>query len=226
LIIVTGCGRSGTSAVARMLHESGISVGHELIPADEGNAEGYFEERPVVQLNDEIVQTAGLAQFFSTASRELILECARPLDERMHTLAAGATPAWKDPRFSWTLEAWLPYFEEPPRVIVCLRNPAEVIASAMRYYGMAGDDGWRAIGHVWRVETERLLEIITAFRLEATCVEFDALHADIHAVAGELSAFTGNEICPVGVRSDLRHHHTDMPEEFARLYDCVRALGR
>ncbi|HET6615259.1 MAG TPA: hypothetical protein VFH62_05185, partial [Dehalococcoidia bacterium] len=96
MIIVAGSGRSGTSAVARMLHESGMCVGRDLIPPDEGNAEGYYEERAVVQVNDEIVQTAGLGTWFSAASRALILECAAPLADRMRALAAEATAAWKD----------------------------------------------------------------------------------------------------------------------------------
>jgi len=49
--IICGSGRSGTSAVARLLHEAGLSVGHELIEPDEHNAEGYFEERQVVKIN-------------------------------------------------------------------------------------------------------------------------------------------------------------------------------
>ena len=208
-----------------MLHESGISVGRELIPPDEGNAEGYYEERPVVQLNDEIVQTAGLGTWFTTATREHILECARPLAERMRELAADATPTWKDPRFSWTLEAWLPAFAVPPRVIVCLRNPAEVIASTMQYYGMSGDEGWRAIAHVWRTETERLIEMIDAFSLDAMCVEFDELHARPAGVAESIGAFVGCAVRPIGVRDDLRHHRAGLPDEFVELYERVRALG-
>lgn len=225
MIIVAGSGRSGTSAVARMLHESGIVVGRELIPPDEGNAEGYYEERGVVQLNDEIVQTAGLGTWFSAASRELILECAQPLADRMRALAAEATPAWKDPRFSYTLEAWLAFFDAPPAVIVCLRNPSEVIASAMRYYGMAGDEGWRAIAHVWRSENERLLEIIDAHGLRATCVEFADVIADPEGIAAKLSRFLRRPVCATGVRADLRHHSAPLPDEFVELYERVRALS-
>jgi len=225
MIIVAGCGRSGTSAVARMLHDSGICVGRELIPPDEGNAEGYYEERAVVQLNDEIVQTAGLGAFFTNPSRADILTCARPLAERMRELAAEATPAWKDPRFCWTLEAWLEAFDAPPRVVVCLRNPSEVIASAMRYYGMADDEGWRAIAHVWRSENERLLEVIDAHSLTATCVEYDDVLSKPERVAACLSAFLRQEVRPAGVRADLRHHRGELPDEFVELYVRVRRVG-
>ncbi|MEX0750099.1 MAG: sulfotransferase [Dehalococcoidia bacterium] len=218
MIIISGCGRSGTSAVARLLYDSGVSVGRDLIPPDEGNAEGYYEERAVVELNDEIVQTAGLGAFFATASREHMLACARPLVERMRELAAEATPAWKDPRFCWTLEAWLDAFDAAPRVVVCLRNPSEVIASTMRYFGMSNDDeGRRAVAHVWRSENERLLAIIQAHALEATCVEYDDLLADPAAVAARLAAFIGQPLRAAGVRADLRHHRAALPDELANL---------
>lgn len=208
-----------------MLHESGIAVGRDLIPADEGNAEGYFEERPVVQLNDQIVQTAGLGAWFATASREHMLECAAPLVDEMRALAADATPAWKDPRFSWTLETWLGVLNQAPRIVVCLRNPSEVIGSTMRYYGMEGEEGRRAVAHVWRTETERLLEVIHAFSLAATCVEFDELHQDADNVASRLSRFAGGTVRPIGVRPDLRHHREEPSAEFAELYGRMKALG-
>jgi hypothetical protein len=226
MIIIAGCGRSGTSAVARMLHDSGICVGRDLIPPDEGNAEGYYEERAVVQLNDEIVQTAGLGAFFTNPSREAILACALPLADRMRDLAAEATPAWKDPRFCWTLEAWLDAFESPPRVVVCLRNPSEVIASAMRYYGMVDDEGSRAIAHIWRTENERLLEIIEAYKLAATSVVYDDVLEHPEQVAACLSAFLEHDVQPTGVRADLRHHRADLPDEFAELYGRVKNVGR
>jgi hypothetical protein len=225
VIIITGCGRSGTSAVARMLHDSGISVGRDLIPADQGNAEGYFEERPVIELNDHIVSAAGLDAWFAAPSREAVLACARPLYDRMRELASGATPAWKDPRFCWTLEAWLPLFEPPLRVIVCLRNPAEVVASTMRYYGVTGDEAWRATAHVWRSENERLLEVVETFALDVACVEYDALHQDPAAAATRIARFLGAPVRASGVRGDLRHHRTAMPYEFAELYELVRRLG-
>jgi hypothetical protein len=209
-----------------MLHESGIAVGRDLIPADEGNVEGYYEERAVVEVNDAIVQSAGLGAFFATASREQIVECARPLRERMVALASCATPAWKDPRFCWTLEAWLPHLASPARVIVCLRNPGEVVSSTMRYFGMADDDGRRAVEHVWRCENERLLEIIETHALDATCARYDELVERPDAVASQLSAFVGARVHAEGVRAELRHHAETMPPEHAELYERVASVGR
>src|SRR6185436_1564043 len=102
-----GSGRSGTSAVAKLLHNAGLAAGHDLIEADESNADGYFEERAVIKLNDCILRDTRLNERFATASREQVLDAAVPYRDEMRDLVATATPLWKDPRFCWTLEAWL-----------------------------------------------------------------------------------------------------------------------
>ncbi|HEX5478141.1 MAG TPA: hypothetical protein VFY79_00325 [Dehalococcoidia bacterium] len=226
MFIIAGSGRSGTSAVAKLLHLSGVSVGHDLIEPDESNADGYFEERAVVEANDLILQSAGLVEWFTTAMRAEIIDASRPHEDVMRALVGQATPAWKDPRFSWTLEAWLPLFRERPRVIVCLRSPDEVAASTLRYYGADGEEPRRAVRHVWRAQYERLLDVIGDHGLEATCVEYAALHGP----AGDnevrrLSAFVGRELDASGVRRELRHHQAPVDADLAALYERVRALA-
>jgi len=225
VIIITGSGRSGTSAVARLLHESGISVGRDLIEADRGNTEGYFEERAVVAMNERLLAGAGLHEWFATVSRERMLEIAEGHREEMRALAATATPAWKDPRFCWTLEAWLRHFDEKPRILVCLRSPEEVIASTTEYFGLASDEAKRAAAHVWRAEYERLIEIIDAHGLDATCVEYDALLGDTERTIGGLSSWLGRPIDASGLRRHLRHHARAVPDEYLPLYERVRGLG-
>jgi hypothetical protein len=224
MIIVTGCGRSGTSAVAGMLHRSGIAVGHDLIPADDNNADGYFEERAVVQANDAIISATPLVDRFANPAREEILAAAAPHAGAMRGLVEYATPAWKDPRFCWTLEAWLPALCHAPRVIICLRSPAEVVASTMRYYGMTTDDDARSVVHTWRTENERLAEIVESHALVTTVVEFDRLIGQTDAVARELSGFVGKPIV-AGVRGELRHHRAGIDDELRAVYERVLALG-
>ena len=225
MYIICGSGRSGTSAVARLLHEGGLSVGRDLIEPDASNPEGYFEERAVVAVNEAILNDCGLREWFSTANREEIRDAASCRAEVMRALADEATPAWKDPRFSWTLEAWLPFLTEPPRVIVCLRSPAEVAASVMRYYGMVGGEARRAVEHTWRVQYERLLEIIGEHDLDAMVVEYSALQSDPGAAVTALASFTDARLDASLVRVDLRHHEAPVPEHLRAIYDDVRALG-
>ncbi|HZP57456.1 MAG TPA: hypothetical protein VFC53_07860 [Dehalococcoidia bacterium] len=226
MIIIAGSGRSGTSAVAKLLHTAGIRVGRDLIEPDAGNPDGYFEERAVVRVNESILHDAGLDGWFSTASRARVREASRPHRDVMRALVRDATPAWKDPRFCWTLEAWLEVLPADPRVIVCLRSPAEVVASTLHYYGLAGDEPRRAIEHLWRAEHARLLDVIRDHRLDATSVAYAALHgAGARAEIAALSRFAGRPLDPAGVRRDLRHHAAPVAPEFATLYDAVRSLS-
>src|SRR3990170_2649377 len=59
--IVTGAGRSGTSAVARVLHESGVRIGRNLAPASDVNAEGFYEDLDVVLLHERMLTELGMA---------------------------------------------------------------------------------------------------------------------------------------------------------------------
>ena len=225
MILICGSGRSGTSAVARLVHEAGISVGNDLIEPDEFNAEGYFEERLVVMMNDALLNDVGLHRWFSVASRAEILSAARARGDMMRRIAADATPAWKDPRFSWTLEAWMELLPEPPRVIVCLRSPDEVVASTLRYYGLGGDEPTRAVEHTWRTQYERLLEVIDEYRLDALSMDFGALNADPDAAIVPLERFVGRKLDAGFVRRDLRHHRGGVPDHLRAVYDRVAALG-
>lgn len=225
MFLIAGSGRSGTSAVARLLHEAGILLGRDLIEPDEFNAEGYFEERGVVTMNDALLNDVGLHRWFNGASREAILGAARGRSEAMRELAAAATPAWKDPRFSWTLEAWMEVLPERPRVIVCLRSPAEVVASTLRYYGLAGDEPTRAVEHQWRAQYERLIEVIAEYGLDALSIEYGALQAAPSSAVAPLERFVGRALDVGFVRGDLRHHVGAVAPGLQAVYDRVAALG-
>lgn len=225
MIIVTGSGRSGTSAVAQVLHQSGISVGNDLLEADESNAEGYFEERMVVMMNDALLNDVGMREWFHAASREEILAAARARGDTMREIAAKATPAWKDPRFCWTLEAWMGVLPEKPRLVVCLRSASEVVGSTLKYYGLADAEAVRAVEQAWHDGYARLLEIIDAYALEAVTVEFNAMYTDPNAAMSAVARLAGRELDCGSVRRDLRHHEAPMPGHLRDMYARVLRLG-
>ena len=245
-IIVTGAGRSGTSAVARVLHESGVSMGCDLAGPDESNSTGYYEEIPVIRVNDHILSAASpdrdlalhpdrpqagrrIEASFSQAapSRSEVLAAAQPQEAEIGRLAAGlpGVGGWKDPRFCWTLEAWLPHLPSKPRLIVCLRSPEDGARSTMRYFGLVDDAARESVYQLWADQYERLLEFVADFRLEATCVEYPALIEDPEPSVERLSAFVGRPLRSQYVNPSLRNHATDVPERFTGLYARVLELG-
>ena len=222
-LIVTGPGRSGTSAVARVLHESGFAVGEAFAPASRHNERGFYEESAVVELNERIFDDCGMTGMQRCPSREEVLDAAvRYRDEMRRLVAASTAHGWKDPRFCVTLEAWLPHFASPPRVVVCLRSPEAFVQSAVRAYGVVPrerlEDWWA--GHL-----RRALDTIAAYRLGATCVAYDDLLAHPRDIVRALSRFVAHPLDARYVEPALRHHAQRVPPHHRPLYDEVRALA-
>ena len=223
--IVTGAGRSGTSAVTRVLHESGIRMGSDFDEPTQYNATGYYQERAVYIVNEEMLAEMGMAGFKGAnrwASRSTVLAVAEGYANRLAEIAASDTDGWKDPIFSATLEAWLPYLPCRPKLIVCLRSPAAYASSVMNIYGVVNIN---AVMKQWANHYRRLLEVIRDYQLEATCVEYDNLIAAPEETVAELSRFAGRPLDAQYVRGDLRRFVHQVPKRYTRLYHRVRALG-
>jgi hypothetical protein len=225
LIIVTGAGRSGTSAVAQVLHEAGISMGLDFHEPSEYNPTGYYEDRWITHVNDGILTAAGLRGWFRRASRERVLEAAAPYREEMARIASEAGGGWKDPRFCWTLEAWLPQLERPPKLIVCLRSPRAVVDSTLRRYGQTSDTARRHVAVHWSRQYRRLLEVVHDHKLPALCVEYDALVADPAAAVERLARFVGRPLDAAAIDRSLRHEAAAVPKHHRAVYRQVQDLG-
>ena len=55
IVCVLGMHRSGTSALSKLITQLGFQAGDNLIPADEDNEEGYFEDIDIYRLNQDIL---------------------------------------------------------------------------------------------------------------------------------------------------------------------------
>ena len=143
-ILVLGMHRSGTSAVTRLLNMMGAYVGTEdsLLEAHtenldglwEQNRKGFWERKDVVDLNEEVLTSLGLAwnrpaAFNPNTLKSPDLDWAR---KRIHKILAALEPsrpwALKDPRLCLTLPLWLEQLEVPV-VVMVWRDPVEVAAS-------------------------------------------------------------------------------------------------
>lgn len=131
-----GLGRSGTSLAARAVNLLGVDLGAEetMLPSDDLNPQGYWEQRQVVELNDEILAALG-GTWWRPPSRRPGWEAMpelEPFRRRIEDLVAGfGERRWgfKDPRTTLTLPLWRSVVGDFDHV-VCLRDPLEVAASA------------------------------------------------------------------------------------------------
>lgn len=140
--VVLGMHRSGTSALAGVLHLLGVNFGEDLIGPSESNARGHFELTAAVALNDRILRA-----FRSRWKRSFRLPAdwregvAKDLlaFQREFTPPPGLVWGLKDPRICRLVPVWREILRErgaEPRFLICLRHPDEVAASLVRRDGM------------------------------------------------------------------------------------------
>jgi len=121
VILVVGVGRSGTSAVAGIMHRLGVFMGDSFVSASDQNKYGTFEDKEFFELNRLVIDQAKpvgvLQEFVSKRSEE-------------HPDIWGL----KDPALVHTIGV-LGIDKDDLRVIVCGRNKNSNIRSLMRAYG-------------------------------------------------------------------------------------------
>jgi hypothetical protein len=141
IVAITGMHRSGTSLATRIIQLAGLSLGSEdgIAPPGRDNPAGYWENRYVTELNDEILAALGGSwdhppvlvegwqhdpslDPYRARVREVIDRYYAPaLDE--HGLVGC-----KDPRLSILLPFWRTVVEIPTTIVLA-RRPLEVAAS-------------------------------------------------------------------------------------------------
>lgn len=176
MIIITGMHRSGTSFSANMLYELDLTFGEPqmLMPADQWNPHGYYENTEIHILNDHLllgdlapirqfrtvspekrsiplrlVMTAFRIRYSLTGGRRAISRRADRHANDIRKLAENyQNVAIKDPRFSHTIGAWS-RFVTIDRVLYSFRHPFEVARSLQARYSLPMWMGYRFwYGHV------------------------------------------------------------------------------
>lgn len=224
-VIVTGTGRSGTSAVTRVLHESGLRMGTEFDPPSEYNPAGFFEDCDARAINILILGEAGLSDVRTIRSwpgRASIVAVAEKYAREMEEIASRGVSGWKDPRFAITLEAWLPHLPRRPKIVVCLRSPEAFLQSVVQIRGLVDR---KSVERWWVEELRHVLDVVRDYRLEATCIEYDDLLAHPEEVVSELSSFVGVPLDAKYIQPEFRHFSYTVPRRHAALYARVLSLA-
>jgi GT2 family glycosyltransferase len=138
-IVVLGMHRSGTSALAGMLHHLGVALGDRLMPATEANPRGYWEHLDIVAVHQDLMAAFGRAwdDIRPLPGGYVDSEAALAVRGRLARILQrdfGASALWgvKDPRLCRLTGVWLPLFDAlavEPRFVLNLRDPADVAAS-------------------------------------------------------------------------------------------------
>jgi len=151
IVIVTGMHRSGTSALAGLLHSNGIIMGddqdfvfdddpHYLKITREENPKGFYENSRFRSLNDLILSQNGYhVHRFSPYIPDNIVVSEQANDVMNQLLAEYSYryPVWgfKDPRTCLTIDLWQKFFSKKKvdiKTVVINRRRQDVVASMQR----------------------------------------------------------------------------------------------
>ena len=128
-ILVIGIARSGTSTVARILHEElGVSMGHDFPDPDDNNPKGYYEDLIVKDLNKGFVQ--GRLSY-----REWFVGTFKYISDRLHEHIPWGV---KNVRLASLLGLYLQFFDNP-LIIRCVRDPDLVVNSHIKCFSHRPD---------------------------------------------------------------------------------------
>lgn len=209
--------RSGTSLVAKTLHDAGLFLGEkgDFLPADPDNPDGFFEHQALMQLNDELLAACGGA--WDRVPERLPGGAGDPRVAHLRDRAAAAlerlrrpAPAWgwKDPRTSLTARFWLDLVPDL-RFIVCVRSPLEVALSLKGRDGIPYAESLR----LWQAHYAALGEVVPEHRRLVT--HYGAHLRNPRAEARRLISFAGLGEAKIGVavgasKSELHRHRIDI----------------
>lgn len=169
-IIVLGMHRSGTSAFSGVLGILGVNLGTDLLDARKENPKGFYENRKIIQLNEQLLEKLDSAAdsvhalpegwWDTKALNPLIAEATR-----LVKMEFGDTSilGMKDPRLCRLLPFWKRVFREleiEPCFVIPLRNPLETAASLKK------------LRHGFPVERTLMLWVTHMFEAELYSREF------------------------------------------------------
>jgi hypothetical protein len=209
--------RSGTSIAARALQLLGVSLGDEsgLLPPGRDNPAGYWENRYIQELDDEILAELGGAWdeppvLVSGWEQDEALDPFRERGQAILATYFASTPTggvigWKDPRLSLLLPFWRTVRPIDATVVV-VRDPREVAASLAARNAM--DPGRAAV--LWL----RYLLAATANDPEHLLVDqrelFDELPSTLERMATHLGLAAPSDAARAAAAEHLddglRHH--------------------
>jgi hypothetical protein len=240
VICIIGMHRSGTSMIARLLHQCGLYLGpdDQLLGAHDGNPEGHFEHTEFLNIDDALLQHLGGSWEFppelkpgweKDPSLEDLLTKARAL---LETFSGKSSWGWKEPRTTILLPFWKSVIPNL-RFVICVRSPLDVAKSLARRDRLTIERGvvlWNRYMRAAIEDTEGCPRMLTFY---------DDFFANGTAEADKLLRFCGlqkpedSSVRDSVIRAEFRHHLSEMadlledrsiPTEYKLMYMSLRAL--
>ena len=113
-VFVVGMGRSGSSAIARVISLCGAALPLEIVPPNYGNPAGYWEPARAIEINEAFLQANGSSWYDAGFALQISPPAGAPRERLVDEIAQflesgfGAGPViLKEPRISGLLPYWI-----------------------------------------------------------------------------------------------------------------------
>jgi len=179
IILVLGMHRSGTSAVAGLLHFGGVFMGERLLGRDRRsvhNKKGHWEDLELININDKILNFFGGS--WSRVPELDFDKLPSELKKQMSNLVYRYNVnhrvwGWKDPRMSVVFSMWYEIIKlEKLKVLYVNRDRRAVVKSLLkRNRSMSGEEA----GRLWEFYNEMILLNIEKYNLRSLFLNYEEL---------------------------------------------------
>lgn len=156
--LITGMHRSGTSLVARLFYEVGADMGNpeQFYRPDKWNPDGYFEQPDIHAINMPLINGPWwkFAYFWLPSAKTILKRADKRAMQIQQTALRYQNSVVKETRFCLTLPAWLKYGASIDKIVVCLRDPIQVVQSLQKRNHVTSGHAL----HLWYIHNSRLIE--------------------------------------------------------------------
>lgn len=201
IVIVVGMHRSGTSALAGLLHNNGIVMGRDNEfhpPPMKENPKGFFENKRFRNINDNILSTNNYRVKSFDPYIPKINKVGTKNWNAMKDLINdynNAFPIWgfKDPRTCLTLHHWLrAMVDYDVRILFIIRN-YEKIAASMRRRGNK-EKTYRQFDELACAYLMRVSNVLKETEPKFKAISFNDLLFDTENMAQMISEYLDHDI--------------------------------
>lgn len=225
-VCIAGMHRSGTSMVAKLLHQSGLYLGKddELLGPASDNPDGFWENIQFVRINDELLLKAGGAWDLPPDMRNRwrnipgLGSLREKAQKTVHQFEMHGPWGWKDPRNSLTAEFWQDIIgKEHLRFVICVRNPLEVARSIHKRSYNSFIFGL----NLWHQYNRAVMDLTSPSQRMIT--HYDSFFSDPEEELNRLLVFAGIPAMQSAVRSACSHISTSLRHHSSSGRELIKA---
>ena len=142
-LIISGMHRSGTSLIANFIHNSGIYLGERLLPANNSNPFGHYEDIDILDFHRGILEREFGHHMWVPDIPKILCSDINIAKSLVEKRSRKTLWGWKDPRTCLFLSLWSSILRDAYYLFV-IRKPDLVVESLNRRNKVRSYQFWRS----------------------------------------------------------------------------------